>query len=259
MRSAPLLLIALAALTGVGASQCNWPSFAKDGCCYECEQYAWDTPVLHVDAAGVMKCGDGTTNPMKDVIRTNGSSTCIAITTSSGTTSSGTTTTPAPAAASPAACTGGSCGAAGSNCLCSALSNSGAACGYLATMGGDCSGCHNCPGSGWIMGTGHIGSSGTCTATCSSADSEWTACGLPAPPAGSVTKTACAATSPSTTNPSPGTTPAAGSGLPTAHSEQNMCKNPAHLDRNGDYCMGRSNAVLSEGGINKRWCEVSCA
>ena len=197
-----------------GASQCNSPSFAKDGCCYECEQYAWTPPVLHVDAAGVMKCGDGTTNPMKDVIRTNGSSTCIAITTSSGTTSSGTTTTPAPAAASPpsspvaspVACTGGPC-AAGSNCLCSALSNSGQACGYLATMGGDCSQCHNCPGSGWIMGTGHIGSSGTCTATCSSADSVWTACGLPTPPAGSVTKTACATTNPSTTTPSTTTTP----------------------------------------------------
>ena len=86
MRSAPLLLIALAALTGVGASQCNWPSFAKDGCCYECEQYAWDPPALHVDAAGALKCGDGTTNPMKDVIRTNGSSTCIAIKTPPGTT-----------------------------------------------------------------------------------------------------------------------------------------------------------------------------
>ena len=96
----------------------------------------------------------------------------------------------APAAAQ-MACTGGSCGEAG--CLCSDLSNSGEACGYHGTMGADCSGCHNCPGSGWIMGTGNTinGRSGTCTATCSSADSEWTACGHPPPPAGSVTKTAC--------------------------------------------------------------------
>ena len=101
----------------------------------------------------------------------------------------------APAAAQ-MACTGGSCGEAG--CLCSALSNSGEACGYHGSMGADCSGCHNCPGSGWIMGTGNTinGRSGTCTATCSSADSEWTACGHPPPPAGSVTKTACSSGTP---------------------------------------------------------------
>ena len=104
------------------------------------------------------------------------------------------------------ACIGGPC-AAGTDCSCSALSRSDEACGYLATMGSDCLGCHNCPTSGWIMGTGHIGSSGTCTASCSSTDSEWTACGLPAPPAGSVTKTACAATNPSTTTASTTTTP----------------------------------------------------
>jgi hypothetical protein len=95
----------------------------------------------------------------------------------------------APAAAQ-VACTGGPC-AAGKDCSCSALSNSSEACGYIASMNGNCSGCHNCPGSGWIMGTGI-----TCSATCSSADTVWEACGnpgmrLPAPPAGSVTKTAC--------------------------------------------------------------------
>jgi len=102
----------------------------------------------------------------------------------------------APAAAQ-MACTGGSCGEAG--CLCSALSNSGEACGYHGTMGANCSGCHNCPGSGWIMGTGNTvnGRSGTCTAICSSADSEWTDCGHPVPPAGSVTKTACNSAPPS--------------------------------------------------------------
>jgi len=81
--------------------------------------------------------------------------------------------------------------ASGAGCLCSNLSNSEEACGYIASMNGNCSGCHNCPGSGWIMGTGI-----TCSATCSSADTVWEACGnpghrLPAPPAGSVTKTAC--------------------------------------------------------------------
>jgi hypothetical protein len=53
--------------------------------------YAWELPVLHVDAAGVMKCdhkgtgaqtgqADGWGVYVRDVIRTNGSSTCIAIT-----------------------------------------------------------------------------------------------------------------------------------------------------------------------------------
>ena len=93
------------------------------------------------------------------------------------------------------ACTGGSCAG---GCTCAELSAAGEACGYHATMGADCSGCHYCATGGWIMGTGWIGTSGTCAATCSSPDSEWAACGLPPPPPDSVTKMACAETPSST-------------------------------------------------------------
>jgi hypothetical protein len=86
------------------------------------------------------------------------------------------------------ACFGGSCFAEG--CACADLSETGEACGYHSTMGADCSNCHNCP-QGWIMGMGWIGASGTCSATCGSTDSEWEDCGLPAPPADSLTRTAC--------------------------------------------------------------------
>ena len=171
MRSAPLLLIALAALNGSTLS--DFPPCTSD------------TP----PSCLLMRC------TVAPVCRAS----CLLM-----------RCTVAPVGRAPAAaqvaCTGGPC-AAGTNCLCSALSNSGEACGYIASMNGNCSGCHNCPGSGWIMGTGI-----TCSATCSSADSVWTACGnsghrLPAPPAGSVTKTACAATNPSTTTASTTTTP----------------------------------------------------
>jgi len=93
------------------------------------------------------------------------------------------------------ACTGGSCAG---GCTCADLSAAGEACGYHATMGANCSGCHYCATEGWIMGTGWIGTSGTCAATCSSPDSEWAACGLPPPPPDSVTKMACAETPSST-------------------------------------------------------------
>jgi hypothetical protein len=92
------------------------------------------------------------------------------------------------------ACTGGPCSSPpyAEGCLCGDLSEAGEACGYHSTMGADCSNCHNCA-NGWIMGTGYIGSSGTCSATCSSPDSVWAACGLPPPPPDSVTKMACGA------------------------------------------------------------------
>ena len=64
---------------------------------------------------------------------------------------------------------------------CSELSNDGEACGYLHTMGHNCSGCHNCP-EGFIMGTGHIGQNGTCAATVGDAKEVWEQCGLPPPP-----------------------------------------------------------------------------
>jgi len=57
---AAAFLLLMAAL-GPAAGACTIAGatgslFAKDGCCYECPMYAWDPPVLHVDAAGVMKC-----------------------------------------------------------------------------------------------------------------------------------------------------------------------------------------------------------
>ena len=88
---------------------------------------------------------------------------------------------------------------------CGSMQNTGEACGYLSTMGFDCTNCHNCPASGWIMGSGYIG---VCSIpdpetqapfpNCSSPNPEWTACGLPFPPTDSVTRIACGIEQPRT-------------------------------------------------------------